>query len=384
MTRRVMRAGTALVLATALAAMPSRAQQSIGVSVDYMGYTFDEGLGAEAAQLFMVPVAIRIPLGSLFALDVASAWAQGTIERDNTQFTLQGVTDTRVLVTYQASPWALISFGGSLPSGQVQHDGEEAIVASVLSTDLLGFREATLGSGTSFTSAVATAARAGGWGIGLAGAYSVRGKFEPSADLPIEYQPGNETRVRIGLDRNIGTNTFTAGATWRQYTSDQANGRNLFQAGNRLRFDMTYAFRAGAGVWTLFAADVYRNNGDLTLSIIDDIGDLVGDTAIVTAKQNLIVGGVIGSIGVGGGFVFRPHIDLKYQTRTEPDRAEGAGRDEGSGWILGVGGDLPIRLFGGYDFFPKARILYGSIIDPMGNGVSVLGAEFTGTVRWVF
>jgi hypothetical protein len=355
------------------------AQITIGIGTDYMGYTFDEGLGATAAQLLMVPVALRLPLGDAIALDVAASWAQGKIERDNTTFSLQGPTDVRLKLSWSATPWALVSFGASLPTGNSMHDGEEAIVASVLATDLLGFRESTLGTSASLTSAVATAARVGGWGVGVAGAYSVRGEFEPSADQDLTYQPGNETRVRLGFDRNIGNSTFTMGGTVMDYSSDLANSRNLFQAGRRMSFDATYAFRAGAGVWTIYAADMIRENGDLTLSIVDDLGSIVADTAITTAKQNLMVAGFVGSIGVGSGFVFRPHIDFKMQNRTEPD-----GSDEGSGWMLSAGGDFPVRVFGGYDFFPKARLLYGSITNGAGDGINVIGAEFTATVRWAF
>ena len=379
MIARMMRAGGTLALVVGLACSTVSAQQAIGVGMDYMGYTLDEGLGADAVQLFMVPVAVRIPMGDAISLDVAATWAQGTVERDGTRFTLQGVTDTRLKLSWSATPWALLSVGASLPTGNSMHDGQEAIVASVLSTDLLGFREATWGTGPAITSAIATARRVGAWGIGIAGAYSVRGEFEPSDDLDLTYQPGNETRLRIGLDRNIGNSTFTMGGTLMEYSSDQANSRNLFQAGRRMSFDATYAFRAAAGVWTIYATDLVRENGDLTLSIVNDVGASVGDTAIVTAKQNLFVAGFVGSLGMGGGFIFRPHVDFKLQDRTEPD-----GRDEGSGWMLSAGGDFPIRIFGAYDFFPKARFLYGSIINRDGDGVRVIGAEFSGTVRWMF
>ncbi|HIF21050.1 MAG TPA: hypothetical protein EYQ27_03900 [Gemmatimonadetes bacterium] len=379
MIARVRGAAGAIALATAVMASAVSAQITIGIGTDYMGYTFDEGLGATAAQLLMVPVALRLPLGDAIAVDVAASWAQGKIERDNTTFSLQGPTDVRLKLSWSATPWALVSFGASLPTGNSMHDGEEAIVASVLATDLLGFRESTLGTGASLTSAVATAARVGGWGVGVAGAYSVRGEFEPSVDQDLTYQPGNETRVRLGFDRNIGNSTFTMGGTVMDYSSDLANSRNLFQAGRRMSFDATYAFRAGAGVWTIYAADMIRENGDLTLSIVDDLGSIVADTAITTAKQNLMVAGFVGSIGVGSGFVFRPHIDFKMQNRTEPD-----GSDEGSGWMLSAGGDFPVRVFGGYDFFPKARLLYGSITNGAGDGINVIGAEFTATVRWAF
>jgi len=369
----------AAVAMLAALALPVSAQQTIGVSMDYVGYSFDEGLGADAAQLLMVPLAVRFPVGSSLTVDLYSAWAQGKIERDDTEFTLQGVVDTRLKLSYQMSNWALLSVGVSLPTGNSNHDAEEAIVSSVLATDLLGFREATWGTGFSVTPALATAVRAGGFGIGIAGAYSARSEFEPAADLDLRYQPGNESRVRVGIDRNIGTSTFTAGLTFMTYAEDLADGQNLFQAGNRMRADATYMFRAGAGVWTVYAADLWRENGGLTLSIVNDVGAQLGDTLITTAKQNLLVAGIVGTVGVGGSYIFRPHVDFKYQSREEPD-----GRDEGSGWILGAGGDFPIRLFGGYDFFPKVRVLFGSIKDPSGQGTSLMGAELSGTVRWGF
>ena len=47
------------------------------------------------------------------------------------------------------------------------------------------------------------------------------------------------------------------------------------------------------------------------------------------------------------------------------------------GWIPSAGGDVPVRFFGSYDFFPKARFLYGSIIQGDGDGIRVIGAEST-------
>jgi len=356
------------------------AQVSVGSGIDYLGYSFDAGLGADAAQLLMVPVALRYPVTNALTLDFFTAWAEGRVEQDNTTLTLSGPVDTSVKASYQATPWALVSLGANIPTGDPTHNSEEAIVASVLSTDLLGFREANWGTGFAFTSSVATAASAGGFGLGMAAAYAVRSEFEPSEDdTSLTYEPGSEARVRVGLDRNFGNSTFTAGATFINYSDDKANGTNLFKAGNRIRFDATYAFRAGAGIWTIYGADLIRENGDLTLNIVDDLGQSVGDTLVATAKQNLVVAGIMGTVGLGGGFVFRPHVDYKYQSRTESD-----GSDAGTGWILAAGGDIPLRIFGGYDFFPKARVFLGSIRDSLGNDVSLLGLEFKGTMRLSF
>lgn len=382
MTRRsrfARRVGLLLALGLAVQTTPATAQYMVGTGVDYLGYTFDEGLGADAAQLMVVPVAIRLPAGEKLTFDIYSAWAEGRVEQNNTVLKLSGPVDTSVKAAYAATPWALVSVGVKLPTGNATHDGEEAIVASVLSTDMLGFRESTWGTGFAMTSSVATAVMAGGFGLGVAAAYAMRGEFEPSADVSLAYQPGNEARVRVGLDRNFGNSTLTAGATFINYSEDTADGANLFQAGNRMRFDLSYAFRAGAGVWTLYGASLNRENGDLRVEIEDGMGAVVGDTTVTTAKQNLIVGGVVGTVALGGGFVFRPHVDYKVQTRTEAD-----GNEAGSGWMLAAGGDIPMRVFGGYEFFPKARVYFGAIRDAMGGDISTLGLEFKGTLRLNF
>ena len=377
MSRRLRAPGAlALGLIAGLVA-PAAAQQSIGVGAEYMGFTFAEGLGASAAQLLMFPVAVRFPVRSL-TFDVYAAWAQGKVERDDVAYTLQGPVDTRLKVSWEATPWALLSVGASLPTGNSTHDSEEAVVSSVLAMDLLGFREATWGTGAQITSSLATAMRAGSWGIGISGAYAVNNEFEPSSEMDLRYQPGNEARVRIGVDRNIGTNTFTAGATLMTFAEDQADGRNLFQAGKRIRFDAAYAFRAGGGVWTLYAADLWREHGDLNLPFVNDAGDIVGDTIITTPSQNLVVGGVIGAIALGSR-TFRPQVDFKLQ-----DRQEAGGTNEGSGWLMSAGGDIPLRLFGSWDFFPKALVIIGGVKDATGASKKITGAELSGTVRWGF
>ncbi len=378
MRRRTAGSVAVAALVAAAFAAPAHGQVSIGVGGDYMGYSFDDGLGASAAQLFMVPVAVRLPMGAL-TLDIYAAWAQGKVEREDVEFELNGPVDTQVKASLQATPWALLSVGVSLPTGNSTHDANEAVVASVLATDLLGFREATWGTGLGITSSLATAGRVGSFGFGIAGSYAVNQEFEPNADTNLKYQPGNETRVRVGIDKNIGTSTFTAGATFMQFEEDLADGQNLFQAGNRLRFDATYQFRAGAGIWTMYAADLWRENGDLTLSLVDEQNNLVGDTVFATPSQNLIVAGIVGALGIGGRYVFRPHVDFRWQDREEAD-----GRNEGSGWMVAAGGDLPLRLFGIWDFFPKARFLMGQIKDAGGVYQNVTGAEVSATIRLGF
>jgi hypothetical protein len=370
----------ALGVALALGTTPARAQLTMGISADYLGYSFDDGLGAKSIQLFMVPVALRYEATSTLAFDASAAWAEGRVEKSDTRLELVGPTDTSLRVAYQATPWALLTLGVNVPTGKSQHDSDEAIVAGLLATDLLGFREASWGRGLAVTSSLAVAGTVGALGIGVAGAYSLRGEFNPSEEqADLEYRPGNEARVRLGIDRNFGNSTLTLGGTFINYTDDQADGRNLFKAGNRFQFDASYAWRMGGGVWTVYAADLLRQNGDRTLTVLDAQGDSIGVATEETPRQNLAAAGVVGAVRIGGGFVFRPHLDFKYQTREDA-----TGSKAGSGWVAAFGGDIPVRIFGGLDFVPKARVLVGSIQGSEEEGVSLFGLEFRGTVRTAF
>jgi hypothetical protein len=380
-------AGAALLAVLAVA--PVSAQYSIGTGVEYQSFDFDDGLGADRAQLLLVPVAGRFVLPSVegLSLDVYSAWAEGRVQVENQVLKLSGPVDTGVRAAYQVTAWGLITLGANIPTGNSQHDSEEALVASVMSADLFGFREATWGRGFAVTSSAAVARQVSGFGLGLAVSYSLRSAFNPTADdnpattadeSALEYQPGSEGRVRVGVDRNFGNSTLTLGATFINYTEDQADGRNLFQAGNRLRFDGSYAFRVGGGVWTVYAADLIRQNGDLSLAVLDTSGDTTGVALTQTPSQNLLLGGVTGHVSLGGGFVFRPHLDGRLLMR----EAEG-GSKAGSGWLVGMGGDIPMRIFG-QDFFPKARVLLGKMKDPDEIAVGIFGLEFGGTMRFNF
>ena len=162
------------------------------------------------------------------------------------------------------------------------------------------------------------------------------------------------------------------------FAEDAVNDQELFRTGRRLRLDAAYAFRAGSGVWTVYAANLSRANGDLRLTTEDGTGVLVADSSMATARQNLLTGGVIGSFDLGGGFVLRPRLDLTLQNREEAD-----GNRVGSGWIVAAGGDVPVRLWGS-ELFPRARVFFGARRDPAGADAGVFGMEFKATVRTRF
>lgn len=373
-----LRTGLAAGITVLVLAGPGSAQQrsSVGATVSFQGYSFSDGLGTDVANLLLIPIAARIGTAAGVEIDFFTAWAEGRVERGDQTFVLNGLVDSRIRASYKASPWAIVSLSANLPTGNSTHNTEEAVVAAVLSSDILGFQESNWGSGTSITTGVATAHQIGSWAIGLGASYRVGNGFEPQSDTAFSYDIGNEARFRVALDRNVGeTGKLTGGVTFQMYQSDQLDGRNLFDAGDRIRGDVAYSFRAGGTTVNLFGADVYRAEGGLSLQIIS-AGVPVGDTLITTGSQNLAVVGIQAAIPVGSTLYFRPVADFRIQTVDTPTDDP----DQG-GWVAGVGGDLPLRLFGSLDFFPRARFAFGKLKDAEGVSRSFWGIEASGTIR---
>lgn len=356
-------------LALLAAAQPALAQQggtSFAISPTFQGYSFADGLPTKSATLALVPIGIQFKASQTLAFDVYSAYARGSVDLGGQTYNMQGLVDTRVRASVSVTPWAVLTAAVNLPTGNSAHDEEEAVVATVLSGELLGFREALWGTGFGATTGVATAFRAGSTGIGLGASYRVASEFEPSADSAFKYTPGNEVRVRLALDQNIGTSKLTLGGTFQNYSDDRLDGRDLFAPGNRWRGDLTYSFRAGTNsTWTLFATDIWRENGDVTLQSTN--GTTTRDTVFEAGQQNLIVVGFAGALGG-----IRPSADVRMLSRE-------SGNDEG--WLAGLGFDIPMRR-GSMDIIPTIRGSYGQMEGATDDRHNIMGGEVSLTLRW--
>lgn len=362
---------TALLLAPTLAAAQLR-PGAVNTGVQFQGYDFDDGLGVEAANLLLVPLSWQVAVGDRLSFDAYGAWARGTALIAGTQYELNGLVDTRVRANYAVTPWAMVTLGLNLPTGQTEHTEDEARVAAVLASDLLGFREANFGLGFGATTGLATAYRVGETGLGVGLSYRFASDFQPSADTTLEYTPGNEIRVRVGADRNIGSSKLTAGITYQNFARDELDGRDLFQAGNRLRGDVTFSFRSGPGAtWTAYVTDVWRDRGDVRLEVLNPQGGPASQT-LVTGRQNLLIAGVTGAWRARPTLVVQPLAEVRLLSRED---------DGGEGWLAGAGATVPLRL-GRFSVVPGARLNYGSVQAETDTGYRALGGEINVSVTF--
>lgn len=342
-------------LAVALAA-PADAQlaQDFGVTVapGYRTFSLDESTGAGSISLLLLPAAVYVPIGSRFSLDAYAAYAMGSADIGGETMELKGPVDTQIRGTWAATPWSRLTVGLNVPTGHGTHTDEEAQVAAILSTDLLGFREARFGVGFGVTTGVALAHQLGDWGVGYGLSYRMTGEFEPSEGSSLVYSPGDELVARVALDRNVGVGgKVTLGGTFQHFSEDEIGENNLFEPGARVRGDASYSFRAGsATTMTLFVTDLWRQEGESTFS------GAVG-------AQNVLIAGV--GADLGGRLGLTPSADVRVLSH---------GDGVGSGWIAGAGTGLDLGV-GPLDLTPRARVMLGSIEDMTGEGQGLTGFE---------
>lgn len=356
------------LLAVTAHAGQAQEQRSLAVVGAFQGYFFPEQLGVKSATLFIVPVGYMMQVSRSLSFDLYTAYARGDVKTGTQTQTMQGMVDTHVRATLNVAPWAAITASLNLPTGNATHDSEEAIVATALSTELLGFREALWGTGFGATTGIATAWRAGSTGIGFGASYRLATEFEPSSDQDLKYTPGNEMRARFAVDQNFGASKLTFGLTFQNYSDDRANGRDLFAPGNRWRGDVTYSFRTSpTSTWSIYAADVWRENGDVFLQVVDGGGAVIRDSSFVSGQQNLAVVGIAGSVGR-----LRPVADFRLLARE-------SGSDEG--WLGSVGSEILFRK-GSMDVVPSFRASYGQIEDASDTRHGFWGGALSLTLRW--
>ena len=359
-----------MAAALCVLAAPAQAQLarefSVTVAPNYRAYSMSEDLAATSASLALLPVAVVVPLGSSFALDAYAAYARGSVETAAGTLELSGPVDTQLRGTWAATPWARVTLGLNLPTGNGTHSLEEAQVAAVLATDLLGFREASFGVGTAVTTGVAAAHQLGGWGVGYGGSYRMSGEFEPSEDSDIAYAPGDELVARLAVDRNLGAGSkLTIGGTFQHFADDEIGESNLFRPGARVRGDASYAFRAGSTTTvTLYAADMWRQQGEVSLFAEE------GEETTTVGAQNMVMFGALAN--TGGRLRLSPRADLRILTHEE---------GTGSGWAAGAGTRIDVAI-AGIALTPRARLMFGAMEAQTGESHGFTGFEIELAARF--
>jgi len=300
-------AGVALSLT--IGAAPVTAQSIFDTNVragpQYVQYQIKSPVNETIAE-FTVPVFVVIPVSSALSIDVGTAFAWARVQPNggggatSETSTINGLTDTQVRANLTlGTDFVVLTAGLNLPTGQETASQEEQLAAFRIGNDFLAFPISNMGTGFGGTGGIAIARPVGAWNVGFGGSVRLSSSYEPfedNAGTRPHFQPGNEYRARLGLDRPFGTGRFAVGVTFSKFGDDDIGG-SIYNTGDRYIAQMGFTNSLGGANLLVNAWNLYRRSGTIFT------GERIGPENIT----NLLIG--IGVRSIGG--VIEPSVELR-------------------------------------------------------------------------
>jgi hypothetical protein len=341
-----------VLLSTALAAaLPASASaqalldRSVRVGPQVVSYKIDAADERTITQV-AVPIAVAIPLFNRLSLDLATAWASVTYDSASFSGKIDGLTDTQLRASYTlGTDNVVFTLGLNLPTGQETVDyASQGAAAGIIGNDFLAFPISNMGTGFAGTGGVAFARTAGSWNVGAGASFRRTVEFEPFTGLgggEVRFQPGDEYRIRAGVDRAVGAGSFALGVTFFTFGEDD-DGQTTYSSGDRLLGQMGYSRPMGATTLSLAVWDLYRGEGEIA-----------GNSAV--PAENIL------NLGAGLGFRIgqRSSVEPNVEWRRWTVDGESAGN-------LGLYGVRMRFDAGRLAFVPSVSMASGSLT-PLGS-----------------
>jgi hypothetical protein len=229
----------------------------------YLSYQIHEPADETIAEL-AIPIFISIPLGSRLSFDVGSAYANARVTSGAERSEISGLTDTQLRASYTfGGDFVVLTAGVNLPTGESSVTRGQLLAAGRIGNDFLAFPVSEMGTGLAATGGVAVARPIGDWSVG--GGIAVRRSraYEPF-DLPgqtFRYQPGNEFRARLGVDRPVAAGRLALGVTYAAFGREDAGG-SAYNTGDRVIAQGELTGVVGTHDYTVAAYNVFRGPGE--------------------------------------------------------------------------------------------------------------------------
>src|SRR5262249_55769493 len=143
--RQRMKTRALLFWIAAASATPAAAQVAFhpGAGLRFESYSFSDAdkVGIKQVTLLTTPIAARLGLGRPVELQVAGAYARGSLQRESgVERTLAGPIDTEVrLTTSLAQDRVRLTAVGLIPTGKNELTPDEMDLSGVIAADMLPF-----------------------------------------------------------------------------------------------------------------------------------------------------------------------------------------------------------------------------------------------------
>jgi hypothetical protein len=247
----------------------SSADVGVRLAPQFFEYAIDGATQTRISEL-AVPLYVLVPITSSLSVDVGSAYTQARVEQtaggSSTTSTISGFTDTQIRANYVLGNDFIVLTGGlNLPSGESTVSEQQLAAASLIGSDFLALPISSMGTGFGGTAGMAIARPIGAWNLGVGASVRRSAAYDPldaGGGQVLHYQPGNEYRARIGIDRGVGTGRVTLGFTYSTFGDDNLAG-SVYNTGDRYIAQVGFNNTVGAGRLAIDAWNLFRTNGTL-------------------------------------------------------------------------------------------------------------------------
>jgi hypothetical protein len=311
-----MRYAVGLSLLIALFGARADAQGSAGVHTAgiYESYSFDEGSALDRLTEVTIPLGVGIPLGRWGSLALSSAWVNVELEvaGDAASETLRGIVDTDVRLSVNVLPGRLMLLaGGVIPTGIETVDASDLGILAAIASDVIGLATNELGAGGSAGFGFAGAVPVGQLALGISSTVNTNFAYQPVSDTTARLRPGNELRVRAGLEGPLARRSYLRLAGVVSVSSkDQVDGSPVNSVGNRLTGYLSFNQGIASTTLILYAFDVYRTDPHIE------------STALGTAALppgNLFGAGLRWDVLLGRTWTLTPRAEFRNSERAPFD-----------------------------------------------------------------
>lgn len=337
--------------------LAAQARVEVNTAVLFESYEFDAGLPFTGVTQLSVPLTVGVPLGRAGVLTLSSGLtkidltaSEGLGQGDRS---LSGIVDTEARVSFSLVPERFsLLLTAVAPTGIEALEIGEGPILTALSSQVVGFSTTNLGAGGSAGAGFAGSLPMGEMALGFAGTFTHAMAYAPVLGEESEWKPGDEIRIRAGLEGPVGTNSYVRIASvFSRRGKDKLGEEDMGGVGNRIHGYVALNQGMGNGALTLYLFDSYRSAPQV---------ESTAAGAVVLPKGNLLALGAKAAIPVGRETRLMPRVE--YRRLTEASREGlGDGAMEGAGSTIRIGADLRQPLSPRLSLVVEATGLFGNV-----------------------
>ena len=326
----------------------------------YVNYKIGSGATEKTVTQLSFPIAFILPVTEKLSFDVSASYADSRVSTAGVESSkITGLTDTQLRMNYTLGDnQAVFTLGVNAPTGMYKVPDKQQEAAGQIGSNFLLYPVSSMGSGSAVTGGIALAKSLGDWNLGFGASYRYSAPFDAYQVQTnvLRFEPGSESRIRLGIDRAVGDGRISFAATYSAFSQDKVDSTS-FATGARMLGQAGITMPTAFGDVSISSWDLYRA-----------AGQQVGATAPWENISNV-------SMALGwdvGGAYLQPSVELRSWMRN----SEKAG-------LVGTGG---VRLrfgSGALTWNPSVTYSIGSVYPGSGGGaIDVKGLRATMLIRY--